>query len=238
MSLNVKDDRGFNQGFKLVPSTEIRMKRRAEFMISKMNPAKKGTVLEIGCGRGEVSYWIAEATGNQVTGSDLCIPFIEDAKKLYQLPNLSYEVLDFNHPDHIQNRKFDYIVGNGILHHLYTHLDAALKTLYSLLNPGGKIIFIEPNIYNPYCAVIFHIGFMRKLANLEPDEMAFTGSFIKHKLQAAGFQNIETEYKDFLLPGVPSWSVQPLIAAGNLLEKIPLVDHLAQSVFITAEKKS
>ena len=238
MSLNVKDDRGFNQGFKLVASTETRMKRRAEFMISKMDLQKKGSVLEIGCGRGEVAYWIAEATSNEVIGSDLCVPFIEEAGQHYQLPNLSYEVLDFNHPGQIKNRKFNYIVGNGILHHLYTHLDDALQTLFDLLNPGGKIIFIEPNIYNPYCAVIFKIGFMRKIANLEPDEMAFSGSFIKSKLEITGFTDIETEYKDFLLPGVPGWSVRPLIAAGNVLEKIPVLDHLAQSVFITAQKST
>jgi 2-polyprenyl-3-methyl-5-hydroxy-6-metoxy-1,4-benzoquinol methylase len=236
MSLNVKDDRGFNQGFKLVASTEIRMKRRAEFIISKMDPGKKGDVLEIGCGRGELSYWIAESTGNNVIGSDLCIPFINDASQHYQLPNLSYEVLDFNHPDHIKNRKFDYIVGNGILHHLYAHMDDALTTLFNLLKPGGKIIFMEPNIYNPYCAIIFKIGFMRKVAHLEPDEMAFSGAYIRKKLQFAGFSNIETKYRDFLLPGVPEWSVKPIVAVGSIVEKIPLLDHLAQSVFISAEK--
>lgn len=236
MSINVKDDRGFNQGFRLVPSTEIRMKRRAEFMISEMNLKKKGTVLEIGCGRGEISFWIAESTKHNVIGSDLCVPFIEDARKLYKLPNLSYEVLDFNHPDQIQNRRFDYIVGNGILHHLYTNLDNALKTLYGLLNPGGKIIFIEPNIYNPYCAVIFNIGFMRKLSNLEPDEMAFSGLFIRNKLLEAGFQDIEAVYKDFLLPGVPIYCVRPLILVGDILERTPLLSRLAQSIFITATK--
>ena len=236
MSLNVKDDRGFNQGFKLVPSTEIRMKRRAAYMISKMDPAKNGTVLEIGCGRGEVSYWIAENTNKQVVGSDLCVPFIDEARECYKLPNLSYEVLDFHKPYHIQNRKFDYIVGNGILHHLYHQLDGALRTLNSLLNPGGKIVFIEPNIYNPYCALIFNVSVMRNLANLEPDEMAFSGSFIKQKLNVAEFINIETVYKDFLLPGLPTWSVQPLIAVGDILERIPGINYLAQSVFITAQK--
>ena len=237
MSLNVKDDRGFNQGFMLVPSTEVRMRRRAAYMIAKMDPLKNGTVLEIGCGRGEVSYWIAEKTNNQVVGSDLCVPFIDEAKKYFELPNLSYEVLDFHKPYQMQNRKFDYIVGNGILHHLYHKLDDALLTLKSLLNPGGKIIFIEPNIYNPYCALIFKVSLMRNLANLEPDEMAFSGSFIKQKLNAVDFINIETEYKDFLLPGVPSWTVQPLISVGNILERIPVIDHFAQSVFITAQKK-
>lgn len=237
MSLNVKDDRGFNQGFKLVHSTEIRMKRRADFMISKMDPEKKGMVLEIGCGRGEISYWIALETANQVVGSDLCIPFINDANNRYKLNNLSYEIHDFNDFEKTKDRKFDYIIGNGILHHLYKNLYLALENLYKLLKPGGRIIFIEPNIYNPYCALIFKTGFLRKLANLEPDEMAFSGSFIKNKLKTVGFKNIDAKYRDFLLPGVPTWSVQPLITVGNFVEKIPLINYLAQSIFITADKK-
>jgi len=122
----VKDDRGYNQGFELVASTEVRMRRRADYMVSKMEPGERD-VLEIGCGRGEVSYWIAQKTGMNILGTDLCVPFIEDAKVKLILPNLNYEVLDFNKPGDIQGReKFDYIVGNGILHHLYYHLDDAL----------------------------------------------------------------------------------------------------------------
>jgi 2-polyprenyl-3-methyl-5-hydroxy-6-metoxy-1,4-benzoquinol methylase len=236
MNFNVKDDRGFNQGFKLTPSNKIRMKRRADFMISKMKLNNNGTVLEIGCGRGEISFWIAEATQNIVIGSDLCEPFINIAREKFILPNLSYEVIDFNNFKFFQNRKFDYIVGNGILHHLYTNLDNALININRLLNPGGTIIFIEPNIYNPYCAVIFNVGLMRKLAHLEPDEMAFSASFIKKALKSAGFYNIEAKYKDFLLPGIPTFCVEPVIYLGDFLEKIPFINRMAQSIFITANK--
>ena len=149
---SIKDDRGFNQGFELVKSTEIRMRRRAEYMISRMDLKTPKTILEIGCGTGEVSYWIAQKTNSQVLGTDLCVPFIEEAQKKLVLPNLHFEALDFNKPEQVNGRKFDYIVGNGILHHLYYHLDQALKTLYNLLNDHGRIVFLEPNIYNPYCA--------------------------------------------------------------------------------------
>src|SRR5687768_10806774 len=167
---SIKDDRGFNQGFELTKSTEIRMRRRASYMISQMKIQPDKTVLEIGCGTGEVSFWIASQTGMKVLGTDLCVPFIEQAQQRLVLPNLQFEVLDFNKPEQVKQRKFDYIVGNGILHHLYFHLDSALETLHKLLKPEGEIIFLEPNIYNPYCAVIFN--YARKWANLEPDEMA------------------------------------------------------------------
>jgi 2-polyprenyl-3-methyl-5-hydroxy-6-metoxy-1,4-benzoquinol methylase len=234
MSLNVVDDRGYHQGFDLKNSSVIRMKRRAWFMVNQMNIDTKGLVLEIGCGRGEISFWIAEATQHKVIGSDLCVPFIEEARTNYNLPNLRYEVLDFNRTDHINNMKFDYIVGNGILHHLYENLDRTLSTLHFLLKPGGKIIFIEPNIYNPYCAAIFNVKVLRKAARLEPGEMAFSALYIQKKLNSAGFHMVNASYRDFLLPGVPLFCVKPLIVIGNIVERIPVLNRLAQSIYITA----
>ncbi|MBL7778814.1 MAG: class I SAM-dependent methyltransferase [Chitinophagales bacterium] len=231
---SIVDDRGFNQGFELVKSTEVRMRRRAAWMLQEMDKTVPGQVLEIGCGTGEVSYWMAQQSPHHVLGTDLCVPFIENAKKKFLLPNLSYEVLDFNQPEQVQGRTFDYIVGNGILHHLYYHLDDALRTLHQLLKPKGKIIFMEPNIYNPYCAFIFN--YARKWANLEPDEMAFSKSFIENKLHVTGFSQVNVQYKDFLLPGIPDFLIQPSIAAGDVLEKMPLVKMVSQSLFIVATK--
>src|SRR5690606_16500110 len=108
------------------------------------------------------------------------------------------------------------------------------KTLRDLLNENGKLIFMEPNIYNPYCALIFNIA--RDWAHLEPDEMAFSKTFITKLLQEAGFRNIQVNYKDFLLPGIPESLVKPSIAIGNVLEKIPVVKMVSQSLFIEAEK--
>src|SRR5450432_275439 len=146
----IQDDRGFNQIYEQNEVNLIRLKRRADWMIEAMevDPAKK--VLEIGCGTGYVSHYIAAKTNMQVIGSDLCKPFIEEAKRKFTLPHLSYEVLDFNEAAGTVHNKFDYIIGNGILHHLYYNLDKVFLTLKNLLNPGGKIIFMEPNLYNPY----------------------------------------------------------------------------------------
>jgi hypothetical protein len=113
-------------------------------------------------------------------------------------------------------------------------LDNALATLLSLLDENGKIIFMEPNIYNPYCAVIFNLA--RDWANLEPDEMAFSKGFITQKLKSAGFSSSKVYYRDFLLPGIPDSLIQPSIIIGNVLEKIPVLKMVSQSLFIVAQK--
>lgn len=232
---SISDDKGYNQGFTLVPSTKIRMQRRADFLAAPMANDKKVQVLEIGCGTGEIAYWIAEKKAFvNILGTDICEPFIQYAKQQYQLSNLEYDILDFNHPEKLNGKQFDYIIGNGILHHLYYGLDEALLQFKKLLLPGGKIVFMEPNIYNPYCAAIFKIGFLRKKAKLEPDEMAFSKSFITEKLMKLGYKDIKVTYKDFLLPGVPMFMVKPIIAIGNVVEKIPVANMMAQSIFIEA----
>lgn len=232
---NLKDDRGYNQIWVDAKSTRVRASRRCDYMISNMHPSPEKSVLEIGCGTGANSRMLASRTGMQVLGTDLCESFIAEAKAKFSLPNLRYEILNFNQPTRFDGQLFDYIVGNGILHHLYFHLDDALDNIKSLLKPRGRMIFMEPNLCNPYIYLIFSYPSLRKAASLEPEEMAFRKGFAIQKLRKAGFEKIKVEYKDFLLPGVPDFMIAPLVLAGALLEKTPL-KILSQSLGIVGEK--
>lgn len=233
---NIKDDRGYNQVWAETKSTRIRAQRRGDYMISQMTGGKEKSIMEIGCGIGSNCFYIAEKTGKKVLGTDLCQPFIDEANTRYKLPNLRYDILDFNKAEQFKGETFDYIIGNGILHHLYHHLDSAFVNMHRLLSPGGKIIFLEPNIYNPYVYFIFSFETLRKATHLEPDEMAFSKGFVTEKLLKAGFKNVKVEYKDFLLPGIPDVLITPSVVIGDVLEKIPLVNKVSQSIFISAEK--
>lgn len=232
---NIKDDRGYNQVWGDSKSTRVRAERRCDYMVSQMNVGADKSVMEIGCGTGKNAFMLADKTGMQVLGTDLCAPFIDDAKKNFQLPNLRYDILDFNRAEDFKGEKFDYIIGNGILHHLYHHLDDVFVNMKALLQPKGKIIFLEPNLYNPYVYLIFSYAPLRKATHLEPDEMAFSKSFAIEKLKKAGYKNIHVDYKDFLLPGIPDFLITPSVVIGDVLEKIPLVKNVSQSIFITAE---
>lgn len=233
---SLTDDRGYNQMFAPSKAMQVRSKRRCDMLVSEMVIKNDTCILEIGCGTGEIANFVAEKTKAQVIGTDICVPFIEEARKMHQLPNLSFDVLNFNEPDTLKGKKFDYIIGNGILHHLYYHLDEALKNILFLLKDGGKLIFLEPNLINPYCYLIFSYPYFRKKANLEPDEMAFTRHFIMKKLKEAGYSSSHVEYKDFLLPVIPDALIKPVIAVGDVIEKIPGLNRMTQSIFIVGEK--
>lgn len=235
---SIKDERGFNQIFIDSPAARIRKKRRFDYMISKMDVNKPDlSILEIGSGTGEGISYITEITNATGIGLDLSAKFIEISKNRYLSKNLNFIQANFNESninEVLGGRKFDYIIGNGILHHLYYNLDSSLINLKLLLKPQGKLIFIEPNLYNPYVAAIFSIPFLRRKTFLEPDEMAFSKTFIKKKCKKAGFTNIEVKIKDFLLPTIPDYLIGTTIKIGEILEKTPLT-VIAQSLYITAE---
>ncbi len=240
---SIKDEKGYNQSFVNTLAQDIRLKRRFDFMIKHMNkPYDKPTdinVLEIGCAKGEPLKYLVEKTGFKALGTDISNLFINEARKNNINPNLTFEVVDFNDENTfiggMEYSKYDYIIGNGILHHLYYNLDNSMISLNKLLKPNGKIIFIEPNLYNPYIFLIFKFNLFRKFANLEPDEMAFTDQYIKKLILKSGFSNCNVKIKDFLLPNIPKFLIKPSIYLGEILEKT-FFTKIAQSIFIVAEK--
>jgi SAM-dependent methyltransferase len=240
---NIVDERGYNQIFAASPAQALRLRRRAQAIIGALplpaDPAERrnARVLELGCGLGEMAHALAVLTEARVTGVDLSEHFIAQARRDYQRPNLDFIVADLTReiPAAGQER-YHAITGNGILHHLYHHLDTVLPALHRWLRPGGRLVFWEPNLWNPYIWTIFSLGPMRRLAKLEPDEMAFTPAYIRTKLERAGFTNIKVTTRDFLLPNTPTALIGPVVAVGDRLDRIPLVNRLAQSLFFSAEK--
>ena len=111
---------------------------------------KRKKVLDYGCGRGELSLKLLKH-GAYVCGIDISPIYINDAinaakiqrysKKLYSFKVMDAHFLDF------ENCTFDYVIGNGILHHL--EIREALSEIYRVLKIGGSLIVLEPLADNP-----------------------------------------------------------------------------------------
>ena len=239
---NIVDERGYNQIFAPSPAQALRLHRRAEAIIQALPPASGSEprrILELGCGMGELAHELATLTESRVTGVDLSERFIGHARATYQRPNLDFLVADLTREVPVAEQdRYHAITGNGILHHLYHHLDTVLPALHRWLRPGGRLIFWEPNLWNPYVWTIFTWGPVRRMAKLEPDEMAFTSAFIRTKLERAGFGTIRVDTRDFLLPNTPDALIRPVIAVSDVLDRVPLVNRTAQSLFFVAEKSA
>jgi len=228
------DERGYNQIFHKVGTTPLRTQRRSDWFVQNIKPGNR--VLEIGCGVGDMAAYVAAHSGAEVVAVDLSALFIAEARQTHVLPNLRFEQFDLLNEDAKKFGQFDVVIGNGILHHLVLKLEEVLSALRAMTTEGGRLAFIEPNVLNPYCAFIFGTRSGRRMARLEPDEMAFTPWELKRVLAASGWRNAEVSMRDFLVPNLPLWTIRPILAIEPLAEKTPLTSWLAQSHFITAEK--
>ena len=239
--MSIIDDRGYNQGFKPSPSLVVRNQQRVAHLLRCLRiTTTPHHMLEIGCGTGEYASLLASQSHISVLGTDICQPFVDYAQQHFAKANLRFDCFDFTDATEVHNHigatRFDSVVGNGILHHMYYHLDDVLSHIRRLLVPGGRIAFMEPNLYNPYIAAIFQIGVLRKLAKLEPSEMAFSRGTIAAALQRVGFTDVHVEYRDFLVPGTPAALIGPVQAVGAVAERIPGIQMMAQSLLISAQK--
>jgi SAM-dependent methyltransferase len=231
----IRDERGFNQVYVPRGSTVRRAWRRNQWFVEQARSVAARRILEIGSGLGTTAAHVANNIEADVLAIDLSQAFVDAAKQSHARENLAYRVANLATDDLEEFGLFDLIYGIGILHHLTPTLPDFLRRLHGLLSPNGLIAFIEPNLLNPFCLVQFGTKLGRRLGRLEPDEMAFTRGKLQRLLAAGGWKNIEVQSRDFLLPSLPEWTVDPIITVEPLFEATPVTWWLAQSHFIRAQ---
>ncbi len=118
------------------------------------------TVLDAGCGTGELAYLIAKKGARKAVGIDYSKEAIEVAQKKYRSENLVFRADDISNI----RGKFDVVVSLGTLEHLNDPV-IALRKLKSLLAPGGSLIITCPNWSNPrgYILVALKLLFDAKI---------------------------------------------------------------------------
>jgi len=106
-------------------------------------------VLDYGCGNGLFSCVLARR-GAYVSGVDISPESIRKAcalgASLGMNGHLHFSVCDAHHTP-FEDNSFDYVVGNGALHHL--DLDRAYAEIARVLRPGGRAFFMEPMYHHP-----------------------------------------------------------------------------------------
>ena len=101
--------------------------------------ASKGAALEIGCGSGILAFELAQYYDN-VVAVDLSEKMLAIASQKRSAPNIEYIQMDASQL--AIDRQFDLIVSAATFHHL-PNLPAALDAIKKMLNPHGKIVFID-----------------------------------------------------------------------------------------------
>ncbi len=125
----------------------------AQKMIDRLSLSEGAVGLEIGCGAGRFTIPILERV-DRLDVVDLSIRqlgLLEDELERNQidrsrctLHQANIERLD----EELPQKQFDFVIGVFVLHHLEDPSDT-IRRLLKLVKPGGRMIFLEPNRWNP-----------------------------------------------------------------------------------------
>lgn len=212
------------------PAGKERWARRVRMLSSSIVPTM--SVLEVGCGTGLLTQELA-ATGATITAIDISEPLLNIARKTPECGKVLFKNENAYHTSFSDNT-FDVIVGSSTLHHL--SVDKALTEFYRILKEGGAIAFTEPNMMNPQIAIQKNIPYIKRKLGDSPDETAFFRWNLSNKLKRGGFRDISVTPFDFLHPAIPAQLMGFLRRVCSAMEKIPLLNEIAGSLYIVARK--
>lgn len=106
------------------------------------------TALDYGCGGGDFTHLLAQM-GAKAVGVDISPRLIARARSLGAEQGKGFPcfLVSDAHRVPFPDNSFDYVVGNGALHHL--DLDRAYAEVARVLKPGGTAFFQEPMYHHP-----------------------------------------------------------------------------------------
>ena len=115
---------------------------RAEKLLHFVNVKGKQNFLEVGCGNGAVSKYVAKKYLLNVTGVDIDPEQIKLAQEnTGDIPNIHFlEVDATNLP--FQDNDFDIVLSFGVMHHISNWLDA-LGEIRRVLKPQGYFVYAD-----------------------------------------------------------------------------------------------
>lgn len=117
----------------------------AQDMIKILPGVAGKKILDFGSGRGEFSVSLAKL-GGLVTGIDLGPDLVALSKRVASVNDVECDFVVGSVAElPFEDATFDYVVGNGVLHHLPPRLLVdSLREASRVLKPGGMAFFNEP----------------------------------------------------------------------------------------------
>lgn len=139
-------DRGIKRT--MIPKGSPYLQRHVDELarIAALRPGER--VLDVGCGMGRYTLILAERDYT-VEGLDLSPVLLQRLRVFnggrFDIPLHSADVM--NPPPELEQR-FDAVVGFFALHHMH-ELERCFRGMARMVRPGGRIVFLEPNAFNP-----------------------------------------------------------------------------------------
>lgn len=132
------------------PQTLFARTKQNDFLIELKNTIKPGTTfMEIGCGTGQLSNFLASCTLANVYGLDASIESLKIAERFaskHQLSRVKFIREDIFNLNAYPSASIDYLWCSGVLHHTGNTWES-FDAIAHLLKPGGHIFI---GLYNKY----------------------------------------------------------------------------------------
>jgi SAM-dependent methyltransferase len=200
------------------PAGRIRADRRARFLAEAARLGQGVRCLELGCGTGEFTARLVES-GCELVGVELSEATAAIARERVG-GRAEIVVGNVETGEGLNGREFDAIVGVSVLHHV--DLAATLEHTFSLLRPGGRFAFSEPNLANPQVWAERRFGLLRRLRHVTPHETAFNAAELRARLERTGLEVDVCEPFEFLHPSTPRPLIRTVLRVERALERTPL----------------
>ncbi len=105
-----------------------------EDLLQLLNPKPGESILDLGCGTGQLTEKIAQA-GAEVMGVDHASTMIEKARQNY--PHIGFDVADARNFQ--VDKPLDAVFSNAVLHWV-KEADSAIASIHQSLKPGGRFV--------------------------------------------------------------------------------------------------
>lgn len=167
-----------------------------EWMYDRIRPHCSGKILEIGSGIGNISEYFVRDKSN-ITLSDLRENYLDFLRKNFQNKNAKIINLDIVGPsfeDYLANlnEPYDTVFALNVIEHIERD-DIAIKNIYRMLKPGGKVVILVPayqSLYNTFDKALEHYR-------------RYTAQTMSSVISGAGFDIEKADY--FNAAGIAGW---------------------------------
>ena len=193
-------------------------KRKADIIRSSILPlTHKSKILEIGAGSGLATYFLVKSFEGEYTALDISPEMLKIAEERIRASNIRYVCRDAENPG-LPDEHFDAVIGVDVIHHLEDPV-GAFSIWKRLVRPGGKMCFLETNIYNPL-----------NLANIgdEHEVRSFlnTDTNLAKWSKAAGWESVCVTPAPAFTPSKPEILAPVYDIIDKLLVNIPVLNKL------------
>jgi dolichol-phosphate mannosyltransferase len=185
------------------------------------------TILELGCGEGELTRALLHVTRgeNPITS----VTFQGQAGAVANTTVEWHQLESF--PGSLAGRAFDCIIAMDLLDR--DSCAAFLSAIYELLVPGGEIVFYESNPWNPMRKLR---SFCLRLVGQRDPRNLLDRPGLCDLLSESGFIRVDAVFNDFVFAPLTRPLIWLLRNLSILLENTPMVRAMAGSILVHAQK--